>query len=441
MNVLIIDQDHVGLDFAMRCVAAGHAVRMFRFSKKPTRYGEGFPGITFVDDYKAHMPWAKDGLIFATANNRYLWELDRFRTDFGYKIFAPTVASARLEINRAAGMEAMQAVGVDVPPYQTFNSLQDAEAFARKSDRAWVFKPLGSEDDKSLTYVSRDPADLTGWLRRQIAAGKVLKGTCMLQEKIEKLEELGVSGWMGPEGFLLGRFQTCVEHKGLMVGDVGPATGEQGTFCQYSMKDKLAEQMLLPMEPILRTLGHRGDFAVGAMIDTKGKAHFLEFTARCGYPAWYIQAASHHGDPAKWMRDLLDGKDSLRVSYDAAIGVVMAQPHYPYDMSTPDEVDGKPIQGVEDVLQDVHLVEAMMGKGPVFEDGKVVERPTYQTAGEYVCVATGLGKTITQARSRVYATVKTVRFPNVMYRTDIGQKVQAALPSFHRFGWLMDARA
>jgi hypothetical protein len=155
MRVLVIDTDHVGLDFCMRAVAAGHEVKLFRFSKKPTRYGEGFPGITLVDDYKPHMAWAKDGLIFNTNNNRYLWELDRYRQDFGYKIFAPTVASARLEINRAAGMEAMQAVGIDIPPYQTFTSLDDAETFARKSDRAWVFKPMGDEDDKSLTDVSK----------------------------------------------------------------------------------------------------------------------------------------------------------------------------------------------------------------------------------------------------------------------------------------------
>jgi hypothetical protein len=36
-----------------------------------------------------------------------------------------------------------------------------------KSDKAYVFKVLdGSVEDKSLTYVSSDPADLVGWLRR-----------------------------------------------------------------------------------------------------------------------------------------------------------------------------------------------------------------------------------------------------------------------------------
>jgi phosphoribosylamine--glycine ligase len=441
MNVLIIDSDHVGLDFAMRAAACDHEVRLFRYSKKPTRYAEGFGKLfKLVDDWRPHMTWAKDGLILVTANNRYITELDRFR-EFGFKnIFGPTVASARLEIIRSAGMEVMKAIGVGTPPYETFDSLEAAEAFVRKSDRAWVFKPMGDEEDKSLTFVSKDPADLVGWLQRQMNLGKKLAGKAMLQEKVERLAEVGVSGWMGPDGFLPDRWQVCFEHKPLFPGDIGPATGEQGTVCQYVEEDKLAEQMLMPLEPVLRSLGHRGDFAVGAIIDTKGKPHFLEFTARCGYPAWWIQAASHRGDPVKWMKDLLDGKDSLKVSYDVAIGVVMAQPDYPYDNAPPEMVEGIPIRGAAEVLPDLHLVEAMLGKGPIMEGGKVVDRPTYETAGTYICVATGLGKTVTKARDRVYGVVDKVHFPNRMYRTDIGEKVIAALPALHRHGYALDMK-
>jgi phosphoribosylamine---glycine ligase len=439
-RVLVIDADHVGLDFCLRAATCGHEVKLFRYSKKPTRYAEGFKGIDLVDDYKPWMKWAKDGLIFVTSNNRYIYELDRWR-DMGYRIFGPTVASARLEIDRGAGMDAFKAIGVDMPPYHMFNSLEEAEAFARKASDPYVFKPTGDNDDKALTYVSSDPADMVGWLRRQIAAGKKLAGQCMMQEKVDLLAEIGVSGWMGPEGFLPDKYQICFEHKKLCNGEIGPNTGEAGTLCKYVDKDKLAEEMLLPLEPILRALGHRGDFAVGAMIDKKGKAWPLEVTARCGYPAWWIQEASHRGDAVKWMRDLLHGKDSLHVSYDPAIGVVMAQPQYPYDLSPPSQVEGIPIQGVAEVMDDVHLVEVMMGKGPVMEDGKIVDRPTYQTAGEYVLVATGLGKTIGKARDRVYKTVDTIKFPNRIYRTDIGEKVISTLDELHRFGYAVDLKA
>src|SRR5208283_4759069 len=372
MRVLILDVEAPNmLDLAMRASAAGHEVRWWRWTANPNLLdGKGFKGFEIIQEWQPSMPWARDGLIIATSNKRHIHNLDRYR-EMGYKIFGPTIASAKLEVDRGAGMDLIRSIGHELPPYTQFNSLEEAEAFARKSDRAWVHKPMGDEDDKSLTYVSRDQADMCGWLRRQIKRGKKLKGPCLLQEKIDKLSEVGVSGWMGPEGFLRDKWQVCFEHKPLMNDNVGPATGEQGTVMQYTDNDKLAEEMLMPLEPALRALGHTGDFAVGAMIDTKGNAHFLEFTARMGYPAFWIQIASHRGDPVKWMRDLLDSKDTLKVSYDVAIGVVMTQPLYPFadsnsdSMSPKDLIEGSPIHGVEGVLKDVHLVSAMIDKGPI----------------------------------------------------------------------------
>lgn len=423
----------MGLDFALRCRDHGHDVRWYRFSTKPVRDGEGM-GLTIVQDWRAHMAWAKGGLVWTSGNFRFLYELDRYR-EMGWKIFAPTVASARLEIDRGVGMDAMKAAGIAVPAYQEFESLIAAEKFVRKSDRAWVFKPLGDETDKAITYVADEPADLCGWLGRQIAAGKVLKGRCMLQEKLEMVCELGVSGWVGPEGFLRNKWQICFEHKKLMNGEIGPNTGEQGSVCQYVERDKLAEETLVPMETALRALGHRGDFAIGVGIDKAGKAWAFEFTARAGWPTHFIQMASHRGDPAQWMLDLLDGKDSLRVSSDVAIGVVMAQPRYPYNASAPEIVEGNPIAGLEDVYEDFHCASVMLGKGPRMESGKVVDGPVYMTTGEYVGCATATGKTVERARQKVYATVDKVKFANRMYRTDIGEKVIKALPALHRFGY------
>jgi phosphoribosylamine--glycine ligase len=437
VNVLVADIELMGLDFALRCAAAGHSVRLYRhMPKKRERYGEGFKQIALVDDWRASMAWAREGLIVLTGNYTLLHEMQRYR-EFGYPVFAPTPQSARLEIDRMAGIEAARAAGINVPEYHEFAGLEDAEAFARKSDRAFVFKPGGDEENKAMTYVADDPADLCGWLRRQIAAGKKVK-KCLLQEKIDLLAEIGVSGWCGPEGFLPDKWQVCFEHKKLMPGEKGPQTGEAGTVCQYVEDDKLADEVMKPMEPVLRTLGHRGDFAFGGAIDTKGKPWFFEWTARLGYPAWWIQMASHRGDPAKWMRDLLDGKDSLRVSYDVAIGVVCGQPRYPYNASPPELVEGNPIFGVDEVRDQVHLASVMMGAGPHMEGEKIVNGPQYQTTGEYVLVCTGLGKTVERARERVYRAVDAVRIPDKIVRDDIGCKVIEALPALHRMGYAQD---
>lgn len=395
-------------------------------------------GFTRVESWQANMQWAKDGLIVCSGNFKYLHELDRYR-EFGFKIFAPTVASAALEIQRAKGMEAMQAVGIEIPHYECFDSLDDAEKFARKNDQAYVFKPMGDEENKDLTYVSKDPADMVGWIQRKIASGFRLKGKCMLQEKIDMLCDYGISGWFGPEGFLPEKWQICFEHKKLMDGEIGPTTGEQGTVTQYVDEDKLADCLTL-LEPVLRTLGHRGDFSIGAAIDTKGKAYPLEFTARCGWPAFYIQTASHQADSATWMRDLLDGKDTLKVSRDAAVGVVCAQPMYPYNKSPPEMVEGNPISGLEEVWDDIHPAAMMMGKGVKMKDAKVVDATVHQTSGEYVLIATALGDTVTKARERVYDTIKQISFPGMMYRTDIGEKIEPVLPTLQKHGFATKLR-
>ena len=438
MRVLVIDIELQFLDFVLRCCAEGHEVRWYRHSpKKPIRHGEGMKGFKIVDDWREHMKWGKDGLIVCTGNYVHLYELDRYR-DFGFKIFAPTVKSAELEIRRSKGMEVMRSLGFDLPPYVTVSSLEEAEAVVRKTNKAYVFKTQGDEDNKDMTFVSSDPAEMVGWLKRHIAKGTKLKSAGMLQEKIDMLCDFGVSGWFGPEGFLPGKYQISFEHKRLMNGEVGPQTGEMGTVCQYVETEKLAEEMLLPLTPVLQALGHCGDFSIGVGIDSKGKAWPFEFTCRCGYPAWHIQTASHKGDPAQWMRDLLDGKDSLKVSRDVAIGVVMAQPPFPYSDGRPEDVEGNPISGVEDVIDDVHPIHMMMGRGPTMDDGKIVERPIFETSGTYVLVATGLGKSIEAARKRVYKTVDQIKFPSRMFRTDIGEKIQDVLPDIQGFGYAPD---
>lgn len=433
MRVLILDQQIVGLDLAARAVADGHDVRIFRPTIHPT--GEGFEGVKIISDWRGSMGWVgRDGLVVNTDNKKYLMQLDRF-LEFGFKIFGPTLQSAALEIDRAKGMKVMEGAGIEVPHYETFTDLKAAEAFARKADQAYVFKTLGSEDDKSLSYVSNSPADMVAWIRRQQARGLKLSGSCMLQEKIDMIAELGVSGWFGPEGFLPDKWQECFEHKKLCNGEIGPNTGEMGTVCQYAEKSKLAEMMLEPMAPILQALGHRGDFAIGCGIDSKGNAWPFEFTARTGFPAFPIQIASHKGDVCQWMRDLLDGKDSLKVDYRTAVGVVLAQPPWPRDDGEPECVEGNPISGVDEVWNQVHPVDMMIGKGPNMDGGKVVDGPQYQTTAELVCVVTGLGSTVSKAKKAAYTAVENVCFTDAIYRTDIGDKLEVCLPKLHRAGF------
>ena len=419
MRLLVVDIESMGLDFCLRALADGHEVRLWQDGKRPI--GRGVPGLRRVDDWRASMTWARDGLVLMTGNAKFTREMDRYRP-FGWSIFGPTEASAKLEIDRKCGMEAMEASGLELPHYECFNTLDEAKAFAAKADDCYVFKSLGSEEDKSLTHVADSPEEMVAWIERKQKAGLKLSGQVMLQEKIDMLAEFGASGWVGPEGFLPERWNVCWEHKRLIHGEVGPQTGEMGTVTAY-VEDDPCGDMLMQLEPILRTLGHRGDFAIGVAIDQKGVAFPLEFTVRCGWPAFFLQTASHKGDCVQWMYDLVNGKDTLSVDRRPCVGVVMAQPPFPQWNGKAECVEGVPVTIDEGEWDNLH--PAMMLKAG----------DEWQTAGELVLVATGLGKTISKARDAVYETVKATKFTDAMYRTDIGEKVEESLKAIQRHGF------
>jgi phosphoribosylamine---glycine ligase len=439
VNVLLLDTDCTGLDIAYRAAEAGHAVRWYIAPHKDHSKifdGDGFVGIEKVTSWKPHMAWAKRGIIINLFNDKKLTrELEAWRS-FGMPIFGPSARSAELEWNRGKGMKFMQKHGIDVPEYTTFQTLEEAFAFAWKATRPYCFKTMGDEEDKSLSYVASDPADLVGWLEKKIDDGLKLKGPCMLQEKIDMLCEVGISAWMGKRGFLPGKFNVNFEFKKLMPGDYGPNTGEMGTVCKYVEGGRLAEEMLLPFEEDLVKLGHIGDFDIGLGIDTKGNPRPFEFTARFGWPSTQILFACHDGDPVEWMRAAATtGEDLLEVDNRVAIGLVMARPPFPQKNDDPKSSVGYPIEGIEDVWGHVAPWQMMLGRGPVMDGGKLTKGDVYKTTGEYICVVTTQGPDVHDVVADVKETVDRIKFADRIVRIDVGADLERKLPKLAPFGY------
>lgn len=433
MKVLILNLDSVGegLALAIRCVKAGHAVRVWFDGENNPTTGEGFRGVERVKNWLGSAKWAD--VIVPTGNHQFVPKLDQLRKA-GMRVFGPSVASARLEIKRAEGMKLFEKCGIEVPTYQQFNSLQEAEAHVRKTGQRFVFKTLGDEDDKSLSYVGKTPADMVARLQRWQKLKMNPKGPVMLQEFIEGVE-LGVSSWMGTEGFI-GKPNENFEHKKLLSGNCGPNCGEAGTIMKYVESSAIGEEVLYPLEDELVKLGHLGDIDVNCIVDGEGKCWPLEFTTRLGWPAANIMWASHKGDPVEWMYDACEGKDSLEVSPQVACGIVLAQPDYPYSQKTKAETDGIPVYGVTEKNQQYIAPQSVkVVKQPNMEGEKVVDKDTWTTTGDYICVVTGLGKTVKKACERAYSTVDELHVPDMIYRDDIGEKLEKELAELHKHGF------
>jgi phosphoribosylamine---glycine ligase len=432
MNLLLIDGEHMGLDLAYRAAEAGHAVKLYRIENKGARHGEGFPGVELVDGWKEHMNWAKSGLVVTTGNHKLMRDLDRYR-EYGFPIFAPTHASAQLEINRKTGMDLMQKHGANIAPFKMFDSLQAAISHVVKTDEKYVFKTMGDEEDKSLSYVCQSPEDMVAWLQKRIEEGMKPKGPVMLQECVDMVGEVGIAAWVGPKGFI-DHCEISFEHKKLMPGNFGPNTGEMGTVCKYVEKDPLVD-LIYEFEDDLVKLGHVGDIAINGGITKKGDYYPFEWTARLGWPDFFIRTALHNGDPIQWMRDLLDGKDTLSIRKEVALCVLMTLPPFPEKNEDADRNVGIPVHGLAGVWDSIHPIHMMIGDGPKISNGKLERQESMQTTGEYVLVATGLGRTVKASHDKAYGAISEIKLANAIVRDDIGEKLEEQLPKLHALGY------
>ncbi len=430
MRLLIIDPMGSALDLAVRAQRDGHKVKHFiKQAEKTKHIGRGL--VEIVDDFKPHMGWAD--LIFNADNNRYLTLLEPYKL-MGFPIVGACLKSAEWELDRDVGMKVLKKHGIATPPSKEFTDYDSAIAYVKKEMKRFVSKPSG-DDNKALSYCAKSPADMVYMLERWKKLGSI-KSPFILQEFIPGVE-MAVGGWFGPHGFNAGWCENF-EFKKLMDGDMGVATGEQGTVVRYTARSKLARKVLEPLTDALAELAYCGYVDVNCIIDERGNPWPLEFTMRPGWPTFNIQQELHEGDCCEWMLQLSQGKDARCAVMDTiAIGVVLSIPDYPYSHLTRKEVIGSPIYGLTPSLErHVHFCEVMTGVAPREQAGQIISDRLPVTAGDYVLVMSATGPTVYDAKQSAYRRLKRLSLPNSpMYRTDIGDRLSRQLPLIQAQGY------
>lgn len=430
MRVLILDPAGNGLDLALRMQADGHQVKLFiRQTDKTKAIGRGL--VDIPDEYQKWLRWSD--LLVLTDNTFYMRDVDAHRKEGGLVIGA-TQKSAAWELDREAGQKILRKAGIQVPAYKTFTDYDKAIAYVKKEDSRFVSKPSG-DADKKLSYVAQSPADLVYMLERWKKLGS-LKGEFILQDFVPGCE-MAVGAFFGPAGFQ-GPWCENFEFKKLMNGDMGCATGEQGTILRFVRKSKLASIVLEPLAEALAQAGHTGYIDVNCIIDDEGQPWPLEFTTRFGWPTMNIQQALHNGDRAEWLLELAKGNPEQNWTLDqVAIGVVLSIPDYPYSHLTRKEVVGVPVYGLKpDLLPHVHPCEMKMGEAPMEIRGGIATAPCWVTAGDYVLVMSAAADSVQDARETVYRRLNRLTVPNSpQWRTDIGRRLASQLPKIQTHGY------
>lgn len=435
MKILLIDATACFVDFALRAEAQGHDVRVFMSADKDGErctVGDGL--LHKVDSWQGSLKWAD--LILTSDNCKYIRELEGARAR-GLPLFGPNAECTSWELNRSAGQRVLEEAGIECLPSIPFTNYDDALTYqlANRGKR-YVSKP-SADVDKSLSYVSKSFKDMCFMLETWKRRGKAVP--FIFQEFCPGLE-MAVGGWMGRDGFAE-YFLENFEFKKLMPGEVGVNTGEMGTAMKYvrAEQSKLAREMLLPLEARLIREGYTGYIDVAVMIGTegarKGKPNPMEFTSRPGWPCFNIQQILHP-DVAGWMRALLDGADTFQPSQDVALGVVIAIPDFPYNKLKRKELTGYPIWGVTPQNRyNFHPSEVKLGYS-YGDDNSGLKHPLMVSAGNYIGVVSGTGKTVSRAKRNAYVTLKELQLPNSpIYRIDIGSRLEEQLPELQRYGY------
>jgi len=207
------------------------------------------------------------------------------------------------------------------------------------------------------------------------------------------------------------------DYKPVYDGDQGPNTGGMGSYSPpHFMSPILAEKVKeIIMEPAVKAMNkekrpYRGVLYGGLMI-TNDEPKVLEFNARFGDPEAQVTLPLLKTDLVDILLAVINGNlDQINVEWseDACVGVVMASAGYPGSYKT-----GFPITGLDNLDKDILVFHAGTKIG--LEPGQVL------TSGGRVLTVVATGKTIAEAREKVYTNIPRIHFEGCHYRKDIAK--------------------
>lgn len=421
-KILINSKEGAGAWFSLRLLAEGHSVDYYLKNQK---FDCVLGGIAPEPKDKVPDFSKYDLSLFDCTGMPKLAEQSTLQT--------PTIGDgnlqSELEDNRLLGIEVMEQVGINVPEYESFNDLNSAKRYIRKTNKRYVYKPFsapGREQDTATTYVSKSAEDMLKYLDR---LSQLSKGAEFLLQEVVQGTEISTEAWFNGEDFFL--INSTLEEKKLMNDGKGPNTGCSGnlvwTYRSGTGNPLVFVEGLSKMKDFLKQYNYHGMIDLNTIVGDK--LYGLEWTPRFGYDATatlFALISSNLGDFLGAVASGAEPEYEIRNLF--ATGIRLSIPPYPSEIQGkhPEEV---PIEGLEpdDCIKDCYLYDACLDR-----DGDLV---TCGVSG-LVAVPICTGETIEQSFSRCYSKIEKINIPDMMYRTDLKDAICKRYCALDREGWL-----
>jgi len=328
-----------------------------------------------------------------------------------------------VEDDRMFGLEAMEECGIQVPPYERFTDVGAAKIFVRKSNKRYVYKPDGGQDqDTDTTYVATSPEDMLANLDKLFIK---TKGAPFVLQEFIKGTEVSVEGYFNGDDFYL--VNVTLEEKKFMNKNHGPNTGCAGNLVFYlNESSELYKQGLGKMREYLQRVNYTGMIDLNTIATERG-LFGLEWTPRFGYDASATLFQMYGGDLGEMFHKIATGQvpdQSWRGEF--AAGIRVSIPPYPTEIKGK-HPQGIPVKGItKDQYQSTFMYDVMV------EDNELV------TAGHsgFIAVPMGHGNSIGEAFEIVDQKVKDLKIPNMQIRTDIQKTTTQRYYELSRMGLL-----
>lgn len=341
--------------------------------------------------------------------------VDRFQAA-GLEIFGPSQAAARLEGSKGFSKDLMAKYGIPTAAYRTFTDRDQAHAYIRQQGAPIVVKADGLAAGKGVivaTTVEQALAAVDDILLDKVFGAA---GSQVVIEEFMAGEE--ASFFVFTDGKNILPLASAQDHKRIFDNDEGPNTGGMGAYSPAPVVTEAvaAEVIATIVKPTIAGMAaegcpYRGILYVGLMIEG-GKPKVVEYNARFGDPEAQPLLMRMKSDIVPVLQacargDL--GDATLDWHEKAAVCVVMASGGYPGGFEKGLEISGLEVAAAVEDLMVFHA-------GTAFQDGKIVNQ------GGRVLGVTGLGATVAEAIAKAYQGAELIRWRDVHYRKDIGQK-------------------
>lgn len=340
--------------------------------------------------------------------------VDKFESA-GLRIFGASKKAAELEGSKVLAKEIMVKYDIPTAKYASFTSAGPAIDYVREIGSPCVVKADGLAAGKGVIVAMDEETavDAVKMIMQDRAFGD--SGSRIIIEEYLDGEEVSILAFSDGETVI--PMVPSQDHKRVYDNDEGPNTGGMGAYSPAPLYTKEIEKtvydkILLPTVRGMKAEGREyvGVLYAGLMI-TKDGPKVLEYNARFGDPE--TQAVLMRLDTD--LVDIIDAVIDKRLAgykidwlNEAAACVVMAAGGYPGSYEK-----GKKITGIE---------EAEKTGAVVFHAGTVEEDGEFLTSGGRILGVTALGKDIPEAIENAYSAVGKIKWDDVHFRRDIGQK-------------------